>query len=97
MMRNKISWNEHIVRFNCHRQMRCCVREVADETTAYGLWLKLESLYMTKFLTNQLYLIQCSYTLCKSEGTSVKSHIDELNRIVDVAEASRKQIHTEEW
>ena len=76
--------------------MRCCVREVADESTTYGLWLKLESLYMTKSLTNQLYLIQCSYTLCMSEGKSIKSHIDELNRIVDVAKASRKWIHTEE-
>ena len=32
------------------------LQEVADKDTAAGLWLKLESLYMTKSLTNKLYL-----------------------------------------
>ena len=32
------------------------LREVADKDTAAGLWLKLESLYMTNSLTNKLYL-----------------------------------------
>lgn len=56
--------------------------EVADETTAYGLWLKLESLYITKSLTNRLYLKQRLYTLRMSEGTPIKSHLDELNKII---------------
>jgi len=30
------------------------LREVAQESTAAGVWLKLESLYMTKSLTNKL-------------------------------------------
>ena len=32
------------------------LREIADETTTSGLWLKLESLYTTKSLTNRIYL-----------------------------------------
>ena len=32
------------------------LREVANEDTTAGLWLKLESLYMTKSLTNNSYL-----------------------------------------
>lgn len=58
------------------------LREVADEKTAAGLWLKLESLYMTKSLTNRLYAKQRLYTLRMSEGTPVQSHLDEFNRII---------------
>ena len=32
------------------------LRKVARETTAAGVWLKLEGLYMTKSLVNRLYL-----------------------------------------
>jgi hypothetical protein len=39
------------------------LREVADEETTAGLWKKLESLYMKKFLTNRLFLKQRLYTL----------------------------------
>lgn len=39
------------------------LREVAAETTPDGLWLQLESMYMTKSLTNRLYMKQRLYTL----------------------------------
>lgn len=58
------------------------LREVADETTAPGLWLKLEKLYMTKSLTSRLYLKQRLYTLRMSEGTLVQNHIDEFNKLI---------------
>lgn len=32
------------------------LREVGEENTTAGIWLKLESIYMTKSLTNRLYL-----------------------------------------
>ena len=32
------------------------ITEIADQDTAAGLWLKLESLYMMKSLTNKLLL-----------------------------------------
>ena len=34
------------------------ITEVAEEETAQGMWVKLESLYMTKSLTNKLLLKQ---------------------------------------
>ena len=34
------------------------ITEVSDEEIAAGLWLKLESFYMTKSLTNKLLLKQ---------------------------------------
>lgn len=45
------------------------ITEIAEETTAAGLWLKLESLYMTKSLTNKLLLKQRLFSLRMSEGT----------------------------
>ena len=33
-------------------------REIVDEETTAGLWLKLESQYMTTSLTNRLYIKQ---------------------------------------
>lgn len=57
------------------------LREVAEEESAVGLWLKLESLYMSKSLTSGLYL-KCLYTLRMRECISVKTHLDEFNKII---------------
>jgi hypothetical protein len=56
--------------------------EVGEEDSAAGIWLKLESIYMTKSLTNRLYLKQRLYTFRMKEGTPIKDHLDELNRII---------------
>ena len=52
------------------------LREVAGETTPAGLWLQLESLYMTKSLTNRLYMKQRLYTLRMKDG------FNEFNKII---------------
>ena len=69
-----------------HSAIQLCLddevlQEVADEDIAAGL-LKLESLYMTKFLTNKLYLKQRLFTLRMKEGTPIKDHLDELIKIL---------------
>lgn len=58
------------------------LREVIQEKTAATLWLKLESLYMTKSLTSKLHLKQRLFMLKMAEGTSVKAHVDEFNSIL---------------
>ena len=58
------------------------IYEVADEETAATLWLKLESLYMTKSLTNKLLLKQRLFSLRMKEGMPLKEHLDELNSIL---------------
>ena len=58
------------------------LRKVADKTTAPGLWSKLESLYMTKSLTNRLYMKKRLYTLQMSEGMSISEHLDNFNKAV---------------
>ena len=58
------------------------LREVVEEDTTTKLWLKLESLYMTKSLTNLLNLKNWLYTLQMKEGTSIKNHLDEFNKTI---------------
>jgi hypothetical protein len=58
------------------------LREVVDEKMEVGLRLKLESRYMTKSLTNHLYMKQRLYTIQMKEGTLVSNHLDEFNRII---------------
>ncbi|GAB2299826.1 hypothetical protein Dimus_038584 [Dionaea muscipula] len=58
------------------------LREVAKEDTSAALWLKLETLYMTKSLTNKLHLKQQLYMLRMAEGTSIKSHLATFNTII---------------
>ncbi|KAK9065390.1 hypothetical protein SSX86_016773 [Deinandra increscens subsp. villosa] len=58
------------------------LREVARETSAAGVWLKLDSLYMTKSLANRLYLKKKLYSLKMDPGMSVDDHSDEFNKII---------------
>ena len=58
------------------------LREVADETTAAGLWKKLESRYQKRSLSNKLYQKRRLHTLKMSEGMQVTEHLDKFNRIV---------------
>ncbi|GKE54085.1 hypothetical protein Tco_1489241, partial [Tanacetum coccineum] len=58
------------------------LREVTRETTAAGVWSKLETLYMTKSLANKLYLKKKLYTFYMSGGRKISEHIDEFNKIV---------------
>ncbi|GAA0184263.1 hypothetical protein LIER_31551 [Lithospermum erythrorhizon] len=56
--------------------------KVSEQETAAGLWAKLESLYMTRTLTNKLLLKQRLFSLRMQEGTSLKDHLEKLNTIL---------------
>ncbi|KAK9740681.1 hypothetical protein RND81_03G053700 [Saponaria officinalis] len=58
------------------------ITEVAEEETVAGLWAKLESLYMTKSLTNKLLLKQRLFNLRMGEGMPLRDHLDQLNTIL---------------
>ena len=58
------------------------LREVTKEKTAAELWLKLESLYMTKTLASRLYLKQRLYGFQQGPGVSISDHIDEYHKII---------------
>ncbi|WOG92416.1 hypothetical protein DCAR_0311682 [Daucus carota subsp. sativus] len=58
------------------------ITEIAEEDTPSGLWLMLESLFMTKSLTNKLLLKQRLFSLRMQDGMSLRDHLDQLNTIL---------------
>ena len=58
------------------------LREVVKETTFKGIWERLESLYMSKSMTNWLLLKSRLYDLRLEEGKPPKTHLDEFYSIV---------------
>ncbi|GJY45241.1 retrovirus-related pol polyprotein from transposon TNT 1-94 [Tanacetum coccineum] len=58
------------------------LREVNKEDFAAGVWLKLETLYMTKSLANKLYLKKKLFTFYMDSGKKLSEHIDEFNKLV---------------
>ncbi|KAG6437869.1 hypothetical protein SASPL_102799 [Salvia splendens] len=56
--------------------------EVVDQETAAALWTKLESLYRKKSLTNKLLLKQRLFRLSMQEGTPLRDHLENLNKIL---------------
>nr|GEY56866.1 retrovirus-related Pol polyprotein from transposon TNT 1-94 [Tanacetum cinerariifolium] len=57
-------------------------REVTEETTAAGVWTKLETLYMKKSLANKLYPKKKMYTFYMPAGRKIFENINEFNKIV---------------
>lgn len=51
------------------------ISETSSETTARGIWIKLENLYLNKSSINCLILPKIFFTIKMEEGTSVKSHL----------------------
>ena len=58
------------------------LREVAKAKSAAELWLKLESLYMTKSLTNQLHKKIKLYTFKMTSSMSIEDHLVLFNKII---------------
>ena len=58
------------------------LQEVLEEKTVAELWLKLESICMSKDLTSKMHLKMKLFTLKMKEDDSVISHISEFKKIV---------------
>jgi hypothetical protein len=54
---------------------------VGEETTT-GLWNKLEIMYMTKSLTNIIFLKRQLYNLQMKEGTKIVDHLNVFNTLI---------------
>ncbi|KAL8471904.1 hypothetical protein ACS0TY_029223 [Phlomoides rotata] len=59
------------------------LREVSKESTAKGVWDKLESLYMVKTLANRLYMKQKLYAFRMVDGKPILEQLDEFSKILD--------------
>lgn len=55
---------------------------IVEEVTAACLWEKLEKLYMTKSLTNRIYLKRQLYSLWMKEGKKVAKHLNVFNTLI---------------
>lgn len=55
---------------------------VLNETSPVKLWEKLENLYMSKSLTNKLYLKKELFELKMQEGSDVSSHMNKFNKCI---------------
>jgi len=55
---------------------------VMNEEITAGLWCRLESLYMTKSLSNKLFMKMQLYSLQMKEDTSILQHPNGFNRIL---------------
>jgi hypothetical protein len=58
------------------------LQEVLAEKTAIALWLKLESIYMSKDLISKMHMKMKLFTHKLHEGGSVLSHVSFFNEIV---------------
>ncbi|WJZ81423.1 hypothetical protein VitviT2T_001266 [Vitis vinifera] len=58
------------------------LRDVAKAKSAAELWLKLESLYMTKSLANRLPKKIKLYTFKITSGMAIEEHLDHFNKII---------------
>ncbi|GJV12522.1 retrotransposon protein, putative, ty1-copia subclass [Tanacetum coccineum] len=61
---------------------RFVLREVNKEDSDAGVWLKLETLYMTKSLANKLYLKKTLFTFYMHSSKKLFEHIDEFNKLI---------------
>ncbi|GJX99982.1 hypothetical protein Tco_0357001 [Tanacetum coccineum] len=58
------------------------LREINKEDSVVGVWLKLETLYMTKSLANKLYLKKKLFTFYMLSGKKLSEHIYEFNKLI---------------
>ncbi|KAH9648136.1 hypothetical protein KPL70_025471 [Citrus sinensis] len=58
------------------------LREVAKERSAAGLWTKLEEMFLKKSLAKRLYMKRRLYTFSMKEGTTMKDHLNEFNKLI---------------
>jgi hypothetical protein len=82
-----INWKE--LEAKAVATIRLCPRDdvmyhVIDEESPVVVWLKLESRYMLKSLTNKLYLKQRLYGLKMAEGSDLSQHINIFNQIIAI-------------
>ena len=58
------------------------LREIVKCKSAAEVWLKLESLYMTKSLSSRLYLKARFFTWKMVEGKEIQAHINDFNKLI---------------
>ena len=69
------------------------IREVNDETTTFDVWKKLEGLYLTKSLTNKIYLKQRMFSFKMDPSKGLGQNLDEFKRMtIELANVGEKEM-----
>uniref|UniRef100_A0A803QBD4 Uncharacterized protein n=1 Tax=Cannabis sativa TaxID=3483 RepID=A0A803QBD4_CANSA len=72
------------------------LRKVMNEKTTHKMCVKLEQLYMSKTLPNQIYLKQRFYGFNMDESKSIDENIDEITKLVSNLESIRVKIEEDD-
>jgi hypothetical protein len=72
------------------------LQEVLQEKTAAALWLKLESICMSKDLTSKMHMKMKLYTHKLKEGGSVSTHLSVFKEIVTDLQSMQVQYEDED-
>ncbi|KAK0573894.1 hypothetical protein LWI29_015123 [Acer saccharum] len=68
------------------------LREVNDETSAFSVWKKLEGLYLTKSLTNKIYLKERLFGFKMDHSKGLGQNLDEFKKmIIELANARENE------
>ncbi|TXG73733.1 hypothetical protein EZV62_002312 [Acer yangbiense] len=68
------------------------LREVNDESTAFDVWKKLESSYLTKSLTNKIYLKEHMFSFKMDPSKGLGQNLDEFKRMtIELANEGEKE------
>ena len=59
------------------------IYHVMDEESPATIWLKLQSRYISKSLTNKLLLKKKLYGIKMAEGSALDQHINMFNQIIN--------------
>nr|KYP35365.1 Retrovirus-related Pol polyprotein from transposon TNT 1-94 [Cajanus cajan] len=72
------------------------LREVAREKTIVAIWVKLESLYMTKSLESRLCLKQQIYSFKMTKARLIQEQLEDFNKILDDSENIEAKLEDED-
>jgi hypothetical protein len=53
-----------------------------DATSAYKVWALLKELYMTKSVSNQIFLLQSLFKLRMAEGGNIQEHLSKFSQCI---------------
>lgn len=83
----KVTTEMVVLEEKAHSMIMLCladdiITKIAEEKTAQGLWVKLESVYMTKSFTSKFLLKRRLFSMRMQEGLPLRDHMDQLNTIL---------------
>lgn len=71
-----------ITMIELHLADNVLIQVMGEASTAYEVWATLKQLYMTKSVSNQIYLLQMLFKLRMPEGGNMQEHLSKFSHIL---------------